>query len=82
MMEGLSAPKINEPVCPNVRERESNPLVSIITFVKNRCDLIPRCIDSVLNQTYSNFEYIIQDGASVDGTLELINRYKDKTNKG
>ena len=66
MMEGLSAPKINEPVRPNAWERESKPLVSIITFVKNRCDLIPRCIDSVLNQTYSNF-----DGAFFDGTLEV-----------
>lgn len=52
-----------------------NPLVSIITITLNRGDLIERCIKSVLNQTYTNIEHIIVDGASTDNTDEIIKKY-------
>ena len=55
----------------------SQPLVSIFCFCKNRAASIQRCVESVLNQTYSNLEFVIQDGASTDGTLEIIKRYAD-----
>ena len=45
------------------------PLVSIISFCKNRQATIGRSIESVLNQTYKNLEFVVQDGASTDGTL-------------
>src|SRR5579871_1764961 len=51
------------------------PLVSIICFCKNRVQLIRRCIESVLNQSYRNIEFVVQDGASTDGTLELLQDY-------
>ncbi|RKS53941.1 glycosyltransferase [Gillisia mitskevichiae] len=52
--------------------------ISIITIVYNRVDLISECIESVINQTYENVEYIIIDGASTDGTQEKIEAYGDK----
>ncbi|MDX8338075.1 glycosyltransferase family 2 protein [Draconibacterium sp. IB214405] len=54
----------------------NNPLVSIITVVYNGEEHIEQTIQSVLNQTYKNIEYIIIDGASTDGTPEIIKRYE------
>ena len=51
------------------------PLVSVICFCKDRVSFMPRSIESVLNQTYKNIELVIQDGASTDGTLELVQSY-------
>jgi glycosyltransferase involved in cell wall biosynthesis len=48
---------------------------SIVTIVMNRVDFIRGCIDNVVDQHYSNFEHIIIDGASTDGTLEAIKQY-------
>jgi len=53
------------------------PLVSIICFVKDRASTIKRCIDSVLAQSYRNFELVVQDAVSTDGTLEIIRSYSD-----
>ena len=53
------------------------PLVSVITITRNRGNLIGRCIQSVLSQTYTNIEYIIVDGASEDNTDEVIASFKD-----
>ena len=52
--------------------------ISIITVVKNNKETIARSIDSVLSQTYKNIEYIVIDGCSTDGTIEIANSYKDK----
>ncbi|MDD4939884.1 MAG: glycosyltransferase family 2 protein [Candidatus Omnitrophica bacterium] len=52
--------------------------ISIITGVLNRAGTMESCIKSVLSQTYKGIEYIIIDGGSTDGTLDIINRYKDK----
>lgn len=52
-------------------------LVSIITVVYNAADTIARTIESVLNQTYNNIEYIVIDGASTDKTLDIIKSYHD-----
>lgn len=52
--------------------------VSIITVVYNREKTIERAIRSVLNQSYSNIEYIVIDGASKDGTMHIVDRYKDQ----
>lgn len=55
----------------------SEPLVSIITVCLNSEKTIHRTIESVLNQTYYNFEYIIIDGKSTDKTLEIVAKYQN-----
>jgi len=52
------------------------PLVSIITVARNSELTIERTIQSVLNQTYDNIEYIIVDGGSTDETLKIIRKYE------
>jgi glycosyltransferase involved in cell wall biosynthesis len=50
-------------------------LVSIITITMNRGNLLRRCIQSVLSQTYSNIEYVVVDGASTDNTDEVLKEF-------
>ncbi len=54
------------------------PLVSFVTVVRNNTQTLARTIDSVQQQTYPNVEHIVLDGASTDGTLDLIRRYGDR----
>lgn len=58
------------------------PLVTIITVVFNAKDQIEQTISSVFNQNYKKIEYIIIDGASTDGTLEIIKNFQIKINNG
>jgi len=51
-----------------------NPLVSIIIVTYNNKDDIEECLDSILNQTYKNFEIIVVDNASKDGTPDIVQR--------
>jgi len=53
-----------------------NPVVSVITAVFNGSATIEESIKNVINQTYSNIEYIIIDGGSTDDTLDIIDKYK------
>jgi glycosyltransferase involved in cell wall biosynthesis len=57
------------------------PKISIITVVYNSEKLLERTIKSVLAQTYTPIEYIIVDGASTDGTLAIIEKYKPHIHK-
>jgi len=57
---------------------KQTPKVSIITVVYNGIAHLEQTIKSVLNQSYENIEYIIIDGGSTDGTVELIKKYEDK----
>ena len=56
-------------------------LISIITVVKNSASTIEKCIESVVNQNYDKIEYIIIDGKSNDGTIDILEKYKKKINK-
>lgn len=55
----------------------NDPLISIITVVFNGEEHIGRTIESVLGQTYKQIEYIIVDGESTDGTLDVIAGFKE-----
>jgi glycosyltransferase involved in cell wall biosynthesis len=61
--------------------KEFKPVLSVITIVYNNVRDIERTILSVLTQTYPNIEYIIVDGLSTDGTLRIINRYRNLISK-
>ncbi|MBK7667437.1 MAG: glycosyltransferase [Sphingobacteriaceae bacterium] len=55
--------------------------ISIITVTYNSASTIEQTIQSVLNQSYRNIEYIIVDGVSTDGTLDIINKYYSQIHK-
>ncbi len=57
---------------------ESGRFVSVVKVVYNAKESLEATIASVLNQSYPHVEYIIIDGGSQDGTVELITRYRDR----
>ena len=59
------------------RNEPGKPLISVITVVFNGKNHIEQAIRSVIEQTYDNIEYIIIDGGSTDGTLDVIKQYQE-----
>ena len=53
------------------------PLVSIILFCRNSAGGIRRAVESVLRSTYRDFELVVQDGQSTDGTIEILRGFGD-----
>jgi glycosyltransferase involved in cell wall biosynthesis len=60
-----------------ITNNNPQPLVSIISFTKDRVKTIRRSVDSVLDQSHRHLEFVVQDGASTDGTLEILMGYDD-----
>ncbi|GAB4255589.1 MAG: glycosyltransferase [Vicingaceae bacterium] len=57
---------------------KSNPLISIIMPAKNAGIFLPECLDSIINQTYKNWELIVCNDHSTDNTLKILNQYQLK----
>ncbi|WP_291404286.1 glycosyltransferase family 2 protein [Daejeonella sp.] len=57
------------------------PKLSVITIVYNNVRDIERTVLSVLNQSYSNIEYLVIDGASNDGTMDILRQYESRITK-
>ena len=70
--------KHNRGIQNNVSKK--NPLITIITVVFNNKKFLEKTIKSVLGQNYQNIEYIIIDGGSTDGTLNIIKKYNKRIN--
>ena len=58
-----------------------SPKFSVITVTYNAEKVLEDTVQSVISQTYHHVEYIIIDGASKDGTLEIVNRYRNRINQ-
>jgi glycosyltransferase involved in cell wall biosynthesis len=56
--------------------KSGQPILSVITVVYNNAADIEQTMLSVLNQTYGSIEYIVIDGQSTDGTIQIIEKYK------
>src|SRR5579862_9848283 len=52
------------------------PMLSIIIATFNSSKTIGRCLDSIKNQTFTDFEIVIQDGLSTDATLEIVREFQ------
>ena len=54
------------------------PKISVITISFNSFNTIEKTLKSVIEQSYGNIEFIVIDGNSTDGTVDILNRYRDK----
>ena len=54
------------------------PMISVVIAAYNEEEHLDKCIISVLSQTYQNFEIIIINDGSTDGSAEIINKYKEE----
>lgn len=59
---------------------QNNAKISIVTINYNNPRGLKKTIESIVNQTYSNFEYIVIDGGSTAGDVEVINTYQNQIN--
>lgn len=60
-----------------VNSDSETPLVSVLMGVRNGARFLPEAIESILNQTFTNFEFIIVDNGSSDNTPHILRRYQE-----
>jgi glycosyltransferase involved in cell wall biosynthesis/ADP-heptose:LPS heptosyltransferase/tetratricopeptide (TPR) repeat protein/ubiquinone/menaquinone biosynthesis C-methylase UbiE len=56
-------------------DKANVPKISIVTASFNQAEYLEECIDSIISQNYPNLEYVIMDGGSTDGSVEIIKKY-------
>jgi glycosyltransferase involved in cell wall biosynthesis len=59
----------------------TSPLITVVTVVYNGAALLDKTIQSVTTQRYAPIEYIVIDGASTDGTMDIVKKYKMRITK-
>ncbi len=81
----MKAMPVSTPVRGGVRFREgrrrpshAGPVISVVTVVYNGERHVEQAIRSVLSQSYDNIEYIVVDGGSTDGTLNVVRAHEDR----
>ena len=67
-------------ITTSLNKSNVNPLITVYVTNFNYANYIEQSIESVLVQTYKNFELIIIDDGSTDNSREIINRYIEETN--
>lgn len=60
-----------------VKKKPEKPFFSVVTVCYNASKTIEKTIQSVLNQNFKDFEYIIVDGGSTDATMEIVGKYQN-----
>lgn len=83
---------INDLINIKANDKNDTPLISVVMSCYNRQNYVAQAIESILNQTYTNFEFIIIDDCSTDNTYKIIKKYvkrdkriialRNKVNKG
>jgi glycosyltransferase involved in cell wall biosynthesis len=76
-----SAPRVLGTCNPAVRfdgDPAALPRITVLTPCLNHADYLEACIRSVLDQGYPNLEYVIMDGGSTDGSVDIIRRYEQR----
>ena len=83
---------INDLINTKANDKNDTPLISVVMSCYNRQNYVAQAIESILNQTYTNFEFIIIDDCSTDNTYKIIKKYvkrdkriialRNKVNKG
>lgn len=62
-------------------DESSEPLVSVVTPFYDTAEFLPECIESVLDQTYDNWEYVLVDNCSDDGSAEIAEDYASRDSR-
>ena len=73
-----SQPTLSCPSMPTTTAYQRYPKITIVTPSFNQAEYLEACIQSILNQNYPNLEYIIMDGGSTDGSVDIIKKYASK----